>query len=1116
MNNFLFTWLLGVTVLQASEVPVIKADSLRKMSLSEVPEEVLIEYLRRQQAGTEKQIRGFILEKLPNNWEASGGGELSLSDAHSKAGVKSIRWDWNKGDVLRIKNIKDLSSLSSERALKISIYQEKSLGNEATIDIIYRRDTVRRAKESMVAKRRYWMNYANWYTFVPVECELTPVSELAEGELKPEADEIFIRAPRNIESGTFYLDRLLVGTTKKGSSFNRPATNLPDEVKNGIPSEPFDPTAYIPDDNGGGTLYFGKYAKKDPLPPSLNEIEQEYINSLRGKPVELDFVRTMPEKQASKVSDFVRETLVQNEDGSYVYPSHMNLILAGVDDPLLFPGDYINGGYKARTYKWLGPGYWVRAQLIDDIKLWQRYPNSKELETKVKATLDWMQYHGIEDGKNSGENWHRSYLNRDIPELAKAIPILKASGSKDDEAYIDYLVGIIRWGTTYNSYLFSKIPGATREVGITATQAFEVSKTDPDDRALYRDLEMIRKRWNRTIAISDYGAMSMIKPDYTFFHHGHLIGYWGGNYPGYAKMGLKFLDTPIENEQEDLQTYTNLAEHSIRFLYAFPTIRDINPWLTNSFGALEAVKTRVTGFKDVTPRHTFFDEFYGMDWSKVPAAKKYVSSVLFDFAYEPENLVELQDRYPKTRGVEIPKHFHLDLNWSAASVFTTGMTRVHARSSNSMAGSVPEVEREIYNLGVRSLGALFIHDSSFSTWKNAHLGGNADGYDWSRTSGVTMPKLTMKEVKSLGVTGIGGGSRVQLDDNGRALDYGGAVTFGESEDELGSIGNLAIYLHPKMYGMDKLSKLTGAYSGQKSYHFFGDQVIALGSDLKTVGGTQSRRMETTLFQNALADGNWKNRDLRRWNISSPLVQVDGKVYDAKGAKAESTLATGSSILSPYGHAWLIPAGQKGALKIQWKDQHNEVSRLGVREGEFVTAWIDHGDSADSTDFVYSILLNNDGKSLEEFQQYMRENKQQPRYEVLQNDAVAHAVYSPEDGAYSYIFFTPRKETKLPHVQSTDRRLNVIAKQAGNQLKLSIADPTILVSRSDKMKQSPAREVKLTLAHKGCKLVSARSGLPQANPKLNASINGLDKNILTYTTRNGVTDNFVIQIPKSTK
>ncbi len=236
-------------------------------------------------------------------------------------------------------------------------------------------------------------------------------------------------------------------------------------------------------------------------------------------------------------------------------------------------------------------------------------------------------------------------------------------------------------------------------------------------------------------------------------------------------MGLKFYQTPLEVEKEDLQTYTNLAEHSIRFNYTFPTIQDINPWLNNNYGGLKDINHRTAELKSITSRNTFFDTFYGMDWNKIPAAKKYVSSTLLDFAYEPENLVALHAKYPKTKDLEVPQQIHLDLNWSAASVFVSGMSKVHARSSNSMAGSVPEPEGEVYNLGIRSLGSLFILDSSNATWLNPHLGGNEAGYDWSRTSGVTMPKLSMEEVKSLGVTGIGGGNKVLLDAKVKGLNY---------------------------------------------------------------------------------------------------------------------------------------------------------------------------------------------------------------------------------------------------------------------------------------------------------------------------------------------------------
>ena len=208
-------------------------------------------------------------------------------------------------------------------------------------------------------------------------CELTKLADTHEDDIVPDIDEIVIQAPKTIKSGTFYLDRLLVGSETTGPSFNRPATNLPDVVKNGIPDEPFDPTDYIPDDNGGGTLYYGKFAKKDPIPEKLTSAQQAYIDKLRGKKHEIDLSKKLKGKDATKVQGFIDDILVQNVDGSYTYPKHMNLIPAGVDDPLLFPGDYINAGTKAYAYKWLNDDYRIRALLVNDIQQWSKHLGSK-------------------------------------------------------------------------------------------------------------------------------------------------------------------------------------------------------------------------------------------------------------------------------------------------------------------------------------------------------------------------------------------------------------------------------------------------------------------------------------------------------------------------------------------------------------------------------------------------------------------------------------------------------------------------------------------------------------------------------------------------------------------
>ena len=80
------------------------------------------------------------------------------------------------------------------------------------------------------------------------------------------------------------------------------------------------------------------------------------------------------------------------------------------------------------------------------------------------------------------------------------------------------------------------------------------------------------------------------------------------------------------------------------------------------------------------------------------------------------------------------------------------------------------------------------------------------------------------------------------------------------------------------------------------------------------------------------------------------------------------------------------------------------------------------------------------------------------------------------------------------------------------LTLSICDPHVdieLNKKSANYERSRSREIKILFDPKlKAKLISSTSGLPQTNPPLGAKI---ENHVLTYTTRNAVSDNFKVEI-----
>jgi hypothetical protein len=77
-------------------------------------------------------------------------------------------------------------------------------------------------------------------------------------------------------------------------------------------------------------------------------------------------------------------------------------------------------------------------------------------------------------------------------------------------------------------------------------------------------------------------------------------------------------------------------------------------------------------------------------------------------------------------------------------------------------------------------------------------------------------------------------------------------------------------------------------------------------------------METILFQEGLDENViWKVKNLRRWNPENPTLVLNGERFDDDVA-VKSSLDTPNYVMSPFGHAWIIPGQQKGKLVIDWK------------------------------------------------------------------------------------------------------------------------------------------------------------------------------------------------------
>jgi len=362
----------------------------------------------------------------------------------------------------------------------------------------------------------------------------------------------------------------------------------------------------------------------------------------------------------------------------------------------------------------------------------------------------------------------------------------------------------------------------------------------------------------------------------------------------------------------------------------------------------------------------------------------------------------------------------------------------------------------------------------------------------------------------------------------RPIPGNGSLTFNESDSKFGKYGNFALKIDET--GKSSWQKYgVNGFQGQKSYHFYKDKIVCLGSGYQA---DTDRSMRTVLFQDMVDDIPWSHRDKQRWNPAKPSIVVNGETKQGP-FKMNLDPNEPTYLISPYGHAWLLGGNRNGRLQVQWGKQEtfhkyrfNKSGNLGpgeeMTEGTAVIASLEQ-DASTPSSHHYCVLLNSDGKSPEGLDTYAQKSLEQPGYQLIRQDAKAHALTFKDTGnpnLYSYLVFEPNTQLDLPFIHSTNRRVNLMfQKNVAGHLVLSVCDPHVDLTKehgypnipsSNTSEVSRYREIQIAFSS-NIQLLEATSGLPQANPPLDAKVIGERNNVLSFKTSNGITDTFTLKV-----
>ena len=223
-----------------------------------------------------------------------------------------------------------------------------------------------------------------------------------------------------------------------------------------------------------------------------------------------------------------------------------------------------------------------------------------------------------------------------------------------------------------------------------------------------------------------------------------------------------------------------------------------------------------------------------------------------------------------------------------------------------------------------------------------------------------------------------------------------------------------------------LAAMVPPLTARKSWFFFGDEIVCLGSDIDCPSGSPA---ETTLNQWPLSD-------------AGALLTVDGQVKPSALPWSEDLQTMRWAHCDGIGYYFPKPQAVKLQRVIQsgsWRDMSDSQSDA-IHSSPFLTLWFDHGAQAKGAAYAYAILPK---KTAAETEAYAAADG----ITILAHDSKAHAVRSVGErsarstegtcSAVGVVFWEPGSVGKL----SVDRACIACYEEKGDSFVLAVSDPT---------------------------------------------------------------------------
>jgi chondroitin-sulfate-ABC endolyase/exolyase len=231
----------------------------------------------------------------------------------------------------------------------------------------------------------------------------------------------------------------------------------------------------------------------------------------------------------------------------------------------------------------------------------------------------------------------------------------------------------------------------------------------------------------------------------------------------------------------------------------------------------------------------------------------------------------------------------------------------------------------------------------------------------------------------------------------------------------------------------------GKLKAKKSVFSFGKKLICIGTDISSVD--EKNPTQTNLFQTFLKD----NKD--------PIITPndDIKKFPFKGELAKNNDQK-NWIIDPYGNGYHILSNNGVQFKKETQHSyHNKYSvntgkidnaAKGVKEteGNYASAWMNHGLAPKDANYQYVIYPFNDSEEIKNFGKNVKNDKS---FTILKADSIAHIVKDIKSNTTGYVVFKEDTQLNTGILKSVSKPALIMARTDSEKMvTLSVVQPDL--------------------------------------------------------------------------